>query len=154
MNYKTHFLNLLRYDIWANSKVVHFFKKNNISDGKPVELISHIMNAEIRWLERIKKSTEIPEPFMLRSIEEIPGLIESVNSQWVEFINSMEENDFNNLVDYRNNKGELWQTSIGDIITHIINHSTYHRAQIASLMRQMDIKPPATDYILYTRMNV
>jgi uncharacterized damage-inducible protein DinB len=32
---------------------------------------------------------------------------------------------------------------------HVANHSTYHRGQIALMMRQLDAEPPATDFHVF-----
>jgi uncharacterized damage-inducible protein DinB len=34
---------------------------------------------------------------------------------------------------------------------HFINHSSYHRGQIVTFLRQLGVKPPSTDLILYYR---
>jgi uncharacterized damage-inducible protein DinB len=37
------------------------------------------------------------------------------------------------------------------MVRHVVNHSTYHRGQIAAFIRQFGIKPPQTDYIAFAR---
>ncbi|MGK7396080.1 MAG: DinB family protein [Candidatus Cyclobacteriaceae bacterium M3_2C_046] len=37
------------------------------------------------------------------------------------------------------------------MLYHIINHSTYHRAQIALISRQQLVIPPNSDYIFFKR---
>jgi uncharacterized damage-inducible protein DinB len=39
-------------------------------------------------------------------------------------------------VGYRNTKGEFWTSTMGDILTHVIIHSAYHRGQIASAVQR------------------
>jgi uncharacterized damage-inducible protein DinB len=34
---------------------------------------------------------------------------------------------------------------------HFINHSSYHRGQIVTFLRQLGTPPPSTDLILYYR---
>jgi uncharacterized damage-inducible protein DinB len=50
-------------------------------------------------------------------------------------------------VDYVNSKGEPWTSSVEDILTHTVLHSSYHRGQIASDMRASGHAPAYTDYI-------
>jgi len=66
-------------------------------------------------------------------------------------IESFQEKDFDARVEYKNAAGEKYTNSVKDIITHVINHSTYHRAQIAQLIRQSGGEPAKTDYIVYQR---
>ena len=35
------------------------------------------------------------------------------------------------------------------MLRHIVNHSTYHRGQVASMLRQLGAEPAATDLFLY-----
>jgi uncharacterized damage-inducible protein DinB len=34
-------------------------------------------------------------------------------------------------------------------MVNVVNHSTYHRGQVASMLRQLGGKPAATDYVLF-----
>ncbi|WP_379084396.1 DinB family protein [Pedobacter sp. UC225_65] len=40
---------------------------------------------------------------------------------------------------------------VKDILFHVFNHSTYHRAQIATLFKESGITPPVTDFIILKR---
>lgn len=154
MEYKLHFNFLLKYDNWANNNVLIAIKENNLISGKPIELFSHINNAEIIWLGRIKKiSSFVCDPFVLRSLEECIDLIKKNYFDWKDYIESLEDKNFNNLIEYKNLKGEDCISKIWEIISHTINHSTYHRAQIASSIRSMNITPPVTDLIGFARLN-
>jgi len=55
------------------------------------------------------------------------------------------------MIVYSNSKGETFTNLVKDIIFHIINHSTYHRGQIAMEFRQSGLEPLNTDYIFYKR---
>ena len=55
--------------------------------------------------------------------------------------------DLSQTVTYKNTKGEAWSSSIGDILTHVLMHSAYHRGQIASHMREQGHTPAYTDFI-------
>jgi uncharacterized damage-inducible protein DinB len=35
------------------------------------------------------------------------------------------------------------------VLRHVGNHGTYHRGQIATMMRQVGVAPPSTDYFLW-----
>ncbi|MCH7396746.1 hypothetical protein MM236_02050 [Belliella sp. DSM 107340] len=59
--------------------------------------------------------------------------------------------DFNITADYSNSKGQKYSSSVRDILFHIINHSTYHRSQIASELKNQGIEPLITDYIFFKR---
>lgn len=51
-------------------------------------------------------------------------------------------------------EGVKYESTVLDILTHVVNHSTYHRGQIASLIAATGTKPAVTDYIALTRRNL
>ncbi len=153
MEYKSHYIFLLKYNIWANSNIANILKENKITKGKEVEYFSHIVNAEMIWLGRIKKISDfLCEPFIVRSLEECIALTKSNNKDWIGYINTLQEDEFNNLIEYKNLKGENCVSKIWEITSHMLNHSTYHRAQIALTLRNSGITPANTDLIGFTRI--
>jgi uncharacterized damage-inducible protein DinB len=57
-------------------------------------------------------------------------------------------------VSYTNSKGELWTSTVEDILTHLVIHSAYHRGQIASDLRSAGREPAYTDYIHAVRQGL
>lgn len=51
----------------------------------------------------------------------------------------------------RRSKGDAYSYTYGDSMQHFINHSSYHRGQVAAMMRQIGIVPPTTDFIRFVR---
>ncbi|MDO8549036.1 MAG: DinB family protein [Ignavibacteria bacterium] len=64
---------------------------------------------------------------------------------------SLDKEKLTSIIKYRNTKGDEYQNRLSDIITHVINHSSYHRGQIALLVRNAGGIPAVTDYIAYRR---
>jgi uncharacterized damage-inducible protein DinB len=54
-------------------------------------------------------------------------------------------------VECRNLAGNTYRNTLADLIRHVVNHSTYHRGQLATQLRQLGQIPPATDFIVYRR---
>ena len=50
---------------------------------------------------------------------------------------------------YRNLKREEWEYTLEQMVHHLTMHSAYHRGQLATLLRQLDVVPPTTDYLVY-----
>ena len=83
--------------------------------------------------------------------KEMEEKIKDNHQGWLLFMDEMDENGLNNVYKYANNKGEPCEDCLYDILFHVINHSTHHRAQISKILRQHDIAPPIMDYIAYAR---
>ena len=63
------------------------------------------------------------------------------------------DTDLNFNVIYTTFQDDKLENKASDILFHMVNHSTYHRAQIATLFRRNNIQPPITDYIVLNRKN-
>ncbi len=152
MKLKEFFLKQLAYNDAMNLTMLGELKSLEHPPHECVELLSHIVKAELLWLERLygteKLKPHFLEPWSLGEIES--HQVES-HEGWISFLNDYSEEELNKVFSYRNLKGDAFENSLYDILFHIINHSTHHRAQISKLLRQHDIAPPVMDYINYVR---
>jgi uncharacterized damage-inducible protein DinB len=149
---KDHFLHLFEYNDWANSLVLKVISDKQISDQKIFLLFSHTIIAQILWLNRVNlEDNEFKDFWQLLSREEMNELSRRSTNDWKSFIKSKQEVDLQSEVSYVNSKGNPYKNTLAQIMTHVINHSTYHRAQIASRLRAEKINPPLTDYIAFFR---
>ena len=149
---RDYFVHLFKYNDWATRQtaesIVNLKKKNNKSE----ELLSHIIFAQKIWLNRILGKNTVIDPWHKLTQEDwIPQSI-PITAEWINLLESFKENDFERRIEYTNTKGEKFFNTVKDIIVQVINHSTYHRAQIAQLVRQSGGEPAKTDYIIYQRM--
>ena len=97
------------------------------------------------WLERLR---QIPQSVPVWPQSDLAGCeveAKQLESQWLEYLKSAVE--LSQAVTYKNTKGESWSSSIGDVLTHVLMHSAYHRGQIASHMREQGHTPAYTDFI-------
>lgn len=53
--------------------------------------------------------------------------------------------------DIRTTKGEPYSHPLWQMMQHLINHGTYHRGQVTTMLRQLGVKPVATDLIAFYR---
>lgn len=71
--------------------------------------------------------------------------------EWAAYLKTLQPEDFDRLISYKNTKGMPFNDQLGDIIGHVINHGTHHRAQIGQLLKAVGAELPVTDYIHYIR---
>ena len=148
---KTYFLKLYQYNAWATKRVLNCLEKQNVNDEKVLSIMGHIVAAQFLWLHRIKGLP--PAQVKLWGEYTLPQLIsmaDEAGQLWIEFVESTE--DFNRDLDYINYVGEPYITNVEMIMIHLVNHSSYHRAQIALLLRQKGFEPINTDFITYDRV--
>jgi uncharacterized damage-inducible protein DinB len=138
------FRRLFRYDRWANREVSDALRSVADPPAKSVRWLAHIVAAEALWLARIQR---LPQPMPVWpefKMDELPRVLEAVSGEWEKFL---EAPALDAGCEYTNSKGERFTSPVGDILMHVVNHSTYHRGQIAADMRASGMEPAYTDFI-------
>jgi uncharacterized damage-inducible protein DinB len=110
----------------------------------------HIYNAERIWLKRCIPNVEVNETITdFKDIEYAKANFLELNSLLMDAL----QHGYNNLGDivHQNLRGVTFTNNINDIILHLVNHGTYHRGNIASMVREFGYKGTSTDYIQYVR---
>ncbi|MFK7971740.1 MAG: DinB family protein [Bacteroidia bacterium] len=139
----------LSYNKWANSLIISYL--NEMERNEKMEyLFSHILNTHRIWNARLKGEQFGGLPFdtIGRSMWENIDIQNHENSLYI--LNNM---DPDSIITYEDTKENEYKTSIKDTILHVINHSTHHRGQIVSMIRQLDMAPPITDYVAWDRLD-
>jgi uncharacterized damage-inducible protein DinB len=148
---KEYFLKLYQYNAWSNARVLNCLQRQNVRDEKILTLMGHIVAAQFLWLHRIKG---LPAPNVklwgTYTLEQLTTMAEDAGKQWLAFVES--ETNFNRQLSYTNYVGEQYTNNVEMIMIHLVNHSSYHRAQIAMLLRQKGFEPINTDFITYDRV--
>lgn len=148
---KKYFLKLYQYNAWANERVLAALSKQAISDPKPLTLFGHVLVAQFLWLHRILGQTppalKLWGSYDLAELQQMAG---SANQRWLDFVNS--EEHFDRELAYTNYTGDPYKNNVEMIMIHVVNHGTYHRAQIAQWLRQNGFEPINTDFITFDRV--
>ena len=151
MEQRDHFIHLFKYNDWATRLCIESIKKPKKKIDKAEELLSHIISAQRIWLNRILGKDIQLDPWDKHSLEECMQLSTEITAEWINYLEGMGDTDVDKRIEYKNTKGDKFSNAIKDMIVQVINHSTYHRAQIAMLVRQAGGEPAKTDYIIYQR---
>jgi uncharacterized damage-inducible protein DinB len=148
---KSYFLKLYQYNAWANRKVVSCLVNQNVTDQKILSIFNHLVSAQFIWYNRF---SGLPKSEYLLwgnySLEQLRAMIEKANTLWIEFIETAD--NFERELKYTNYVNDYYENSIGDIMAHLVNHGTYHRGQVAVLLREKGYDPVNTDFITYDRV--
>jgi len=148
---KEYFLKLYQYNSWANNRVLNCLQRQQVEDEKILTLMGHIVAAQFLWLHRIQG---LPPPDVKLwgnyTVEQLNSMVDEAGKRWLQFVDS--EDNFNRELSYTNYVGEPYTNNVEMIMIHLVNHSSYHRAQIAMLLRQKGLEPINTDFITYDRV--
>lgn len=140
-----------KYNNWANSLLLeNLIANSNSLPDSCISLFSHIVNAQMIWACRINGAKPNVGVWEVHDLESCKVLLEkSVNKlSKIEYI----ETTGSSIIKYRVSTGDYYETSVPDILLHVFNHGTYHRAQIAKEMKLHNIQPVNTDYIRFVRL--
>jgi uncharacterized damage-inducible protein DinB len=151
MLFKHYYSQLFRYNHWATKETIGSIKKLDSPTDRVISLISHIISAQQIWFNRIIGEKSSLSPWEVYTIEECLDRLKEITSRWLNYLEHTSDEGLEIIIQYTNTKGEVFENSVNDILKHVINHSTYHRAQIALLVKEAGGKPAVTDYIVYAR---
>lgn len=150
--FKDHFIQLFDYDRYASLQIFKLFQSSSPS-MRSLSLLSHLLGSQQIWLKRCRKEQYVASLIWpVFTAEELEPIMEDNYHQWINFLYASQESDFSLPVVYQNSRGETFHDQLSDIIMHVINHGTHHRAQVGQLLKFDGIETlPPTDYILFTR---
>jgi uncharacterized damage-inducible protein DinB len=133
------------YDGWANREVLKAIRAAGDENKRSLQLMGHILGAERVWLERLKQAPQSVSVWPESDLGQCEAEAAQLERQWLEYLKAVA--DLSQTMSYKNTKGELWTSTIDDVLTHVVMHSAYHRGQIASHMREHGQTPAYTDFI-------
>ena len=146
----------MSYSRWASHKLLTYAltipeedltRHLGNSHGSILKTFQHTYYADRAWLSRFEGAGagfEDPPPG--------PSLTD-LDRDWWPLLTRFEEvartHESLGVLHYKNLKGQAFERPIWQVILHVVNHGTYHRGQIASMLRQQGHFPPGTDLIYY-----
>ncbi|MBB6127663.1 DinB family protein [Mucilaginibacter lappiensis] len=150
---KTHFIKLFNYNRFANDLLLNAITDAHVPP-KPLQLFAHLLTAEQVWYSRCHSlPNKFSSPWLDYAIEECTQLVPECHDQWISYLNDLTEADFDKIIKYQNFRGDYFQDSLADILTHVINHGTHTRAQVGQQLRLAGAESlPITDYSYYLRL--
>ncbi len=111
--------------------------------------LTHLVGAEWVWLERWHGRSPRAIPSDFKSVNDLRERLTAVEEGQEGLLAGLTPERLASKITYVNFAGQTWTYALGEAMVHLVNHGTYHRGQVASLLRQLGKKPLSTDYLLY-----
>ena len=147
---------LVAYNEWANNKILTAIDGMTTQElATPVDAyfgtiagnLHHLLWATRIWLARWKGETP-------------PGRNDPIRGSWREayeethvdfrgFVEPLTDSSANRVVAYKDTKGNSYEMVLAQLITHVINHGTHHRAETGMLLERIGRSPGDMDYVYY-----
>jgi uncharacterized damage-inducible protein DinB len=151
-----HFFDQLAYTLWANNRAIASIEALPAAGITPppkmLKLMSHIVAALHIWYARVVGEPDMALPVWGEmQLDDIKERNASICKLWIELLNTKTESDLQTSYTYHNTQGNEYTNTLLEMLTHFPIHSAYHRAQIATLIREAGGAPAVTDYIQFAR---
>ena len=151
---KAYFLKQIAYERWANEQILTALSQLSVPDERALLLFSHLLSSSSMWLSRIHATPFTTTLFQERTLAESEQLMIENTNAWNTFIDTASPQELERVISYVFPvDGSNKKMSISDAITHLINHSSYHRGQIIARIKGNVPQLPLTTYILFASEN-
>ncbi|NEW07248.1 damage-inducible protein DinB [Paenibacillus sp. SYP-B3998] len=153
------------YHVWANTRVFQHLSKlpqgvllQEISNVFPTiyEGLVHIFRVDTVWLAAMNNFTyeqtktllgEINEKTTGKNLEQLEAEYLNLAEQYRNFLSS--DADMKIVKEYPHPMHGVLRASTEELVQHVVNHGTYHRGNLTSMLRQLGHAGEPSDYVLY-----
>lgn len=146
------------YDLWANTRLVDRLQRepDNVLDRHVKSsfpslraTLLHIRDAECAWQLRMSGQ---PQRWPAEEGRQLDSLIKYCTILH-DYVRGLSAEELQARVTYTNLRGEESTQPRIQPLMHCFNHASYHRGQVVTLMRQLDLEEvPNTDLVQYQRL--
>jgi uncharacterized damage-inducible protein DinB len=133
-------------DHHQNLALIRIFEEQE--DNLPemvLKSFSHILNVHYLWNCRLRLLTAESNDWDLLPLS---YFVRFQNQNYQETRDLLDHTDWDEMVKYHSSDGIPLSGLTTDILYHILQHSTYHRAQIISELKRSGLEAPSQDFIL------
>ncbi len=153
---------LYDFNAWANQRTLdacaaltheQFTRDLGSSFRSVRDTLAHIYGAQWVWLERWhgRIPPSLPSPADFPDFETAKRRFAEIDRNLVDYAASLNADDLQRVLDFKTLAGTPNAQPLWQMLQHVANHSTYHRGQVTTLLRQMGAKAAGTDLITFYR---
>ncbi len=153
---------LYDYNAWANLRTLEacavltpeqFLQDMKSSFSSVRDTLAHIYGAEFIWFERwnLRSPSGLAAASDFPIFELLRRKLTELDRSLIDFVAKLTTEDLSRDLHYRMTNGTPQTGPLGPMLQHVANHSTYHRGQVATMLRQLGAKAVSTDLIYYHR---
>jgi uncharacterized damage-inducible protein DinB len=150
------------FNSWANNRIFEaverltpeqLMQEMKSSHGSIYGTLLHMVGAEKIWLSRwvgrpdVARITAADAP----TLAELKTLWEKAGYETAKFLSTMTDRNLQDTFTMITAKGETLTHVYWQAFQHMVDHSTYHRGQVITLLRQLGVRPPSTGLIMFYR---
>lgn len=156
------FRTLYDFNTWANRRTLdacagvtpeQFTRDLGSSFRSLRDTLAHIYGAEWIWFERwhSRVPAGLPSAADFPDFESLRRRLTDMDRDLVDYVASLTPDDLQRIIQFKTMAGTEIAQPLWQCLQHLANHGSYHRGQVATLLRQMGAKPLSTDLIGFYR---
>jgi uncharacterized damage-inducible protein DinB len=153
---------LYDYNAWANRRSLEaasaltaekFVQPMGSSFGSVRDTLAHIWGAEWIWLERFqgRSPSSLPDTTQFPDMASLRERWDELETRLLGFVRGLTQADLERVFEYKTLKFGVYRNPLWESMQHLVNHGTYHRGQVTTLLRQLAAQPIATDLMHFYR---
>jgi uncharacterized damage-inducible protein DinB len=143
------------FNVWANTTVLQRLDEIAATGAEvpavALRLFSHVLNAQAIWIARIGGTASPVKVWQEHDLAGCHALHEQTSEPLHQLMVHADETELQRLISYTNSLGASYESLVHDILTHAVVHASYHRAQVATRLRDHGFEPVNSDFITYCR---
>lgn len=136
---------------WADTRALESLRGATADVPKALEIYAHVLGAEHTWLARIAGRAPRHAVWPALDLAQCETLARENAAELRAFAATASDASLARVVSYRNSAGQEFESTVEDMMLQLLLHGSYHRGQIALLLREAGAEPSPTDYIAFVR---
>jgi uncharacterized damage-inducible protein DinB len=143
---------LFEYDRWANARMfeaVDALTEEQFANVR--ETLAHIIGVEWIWFQRCNGVSPTTTPAWMENPtrDGLQTQLRTIERAWEDYVAALRDDDLPGVIEYVHLAGEPGSRKLVHLLQHVVNHSTYHRGQVATRIRQVGGTPIGTDFLRF-----
>lgn len=136
---------------WADERALEALRRADPVPPPALEVYAHLLGAEHVWLARLQQRPASVAIWPTLDLDACERLARENAAEFDDLLDALTPDELHQTVSYQNSAGQGFDTRREDILLHVAMHGSYHRGQVATLLRQAGAVPEPTDYIAFVR---
>ena len=172
---------LYAYNRWANHRLFSALEKlgdqqlaAQVQSSFPSigETVFHILFAEWLWLKRWQGTSPratgrdpdvtsatwnslspggTPTAAELKTVAQLKSFDDSIERERQQFLSTLSDATLHAPLSFNDMAGNPYSEPLGQLLQHVVNHGTYHRGQVTTMLRQAGAETVALDMLFFFR---
>jgi uncharacterized damage-inducible protein DinB len=153
---------LYEFNAWANHRTIdavaaltqeQFTTPLGSSFPSVRDTLAHICGGEWVWLERFlgRSPSAMPDNSQFSDLTSLRAHWQPINTNLVTFVRGLTQADLDRVMEYKTMKFGVYKNPLWQSLQHLVNHGTYHRGQVTTMLRQHGAQPILSDLMHFYR---